>query len=133
MPVLDRGDATGGEAPPVTQALDLIDDRNRRVARPEKIGVQRVDDEAALHRSPGGDQRLSRDLAAEDAHPVLLRRAAPEEVQLELLEIEDRDQLVESRLAAGIAHGGRAYRRLRGRAISGAVRRAAVANLRTAP
>ena len=56
--------------------------------------MQRVDD-ALLDGAPRGDERLARDLAAEDAETHVLRASAAEEVHLELLEVEDDQQLVE--------------------------------------
>ena len=47
----------------------------------------------------GGDERLTGDLAAEHALAVLVGRAAAEQVDLDPLEIEQRDQILE-----GIRH-----------------------------
>ena len=56
--------------------------------------MQRVN-VAAVHRAARGDQRLPGHLAAEDPLAVLLRAAAAEDVHLELLQVEERDQPVE--------------------------------------
>ena len=44
---------------------------------------------------PGGNQRLPRDLATEHALAVLVGTDAPEQVHLELFELEEIDQIVE--------------------------------------
>ena len=54
--------------------------------------------------APRRDERLPRDLPAEDANPVLLRRPAAKEVQLQFLEIEDRHEEVERLLVARVRH-----------------------------
>ena len=56
--------------------------------------MQRVD-VAAVHGAARGDQRLPGHLAAEDPLAVLLRAPAAEDVHLELLQVEERDQPVE--------------------------------------
>ncbi len=45
----------------------------------------------------GGDERLPRDLAAEDPLQRLLRPPPAEDVDLDLLEVEQRDEGVEGR------------------------------------
>ncbi len=59
--------------------------------------MQRVHRPVGVDGAPGGDQRLRRDLAAEDALLVLVRARAPEQVHLERLELEELDQVVERR------------------------------------
>jgi hypothetical protein len=55
-------------------------------------------DPPIFHRSPGGDQCLARDLAAEDPLQILFRAAATEEIWLEHFEVEEGDQIVEGLL-----------------------------------
>ncbi len=71
--VLDRDDAPRGEAPTVADPVDLVQDRHGRVTRTQEVGVERVDEPAALaDRASGGDERLAGDLPAEDALAVLV-------------------------------------------------------------
>jgi hypothetical protein len=102
LPVLDRDDPAGGERAAVADAVDLVEDRHRRVARPEEIRVQRVDD-AARGGAARGDERLPRDLPADHALAVLLRAPSAEDVHLELLEIEELDQSVVGRRHAPLS------------------------------
>jgi hypothetical protein len=46
-------------------------------------------------RSTGGDERLAGDLATKDALTVFIGTDAPEQVHLELFELENVDQVVE--------------------------------------
>ena len=55
---------------------------------------------ARVDRAPGGDQRLPRDLAAEHPGRPVRRADAAEQVQLEPLEVEQRDEVVEGGLPA---------------------------------
>src|SRR5207247_2653935 len=73
-------------------ALDLVDDRDRRIARPHEISMQRMR-VTALDRARRSDQRLADHLAAEDPLPARLRAAPAEEIVLERLEIEDGQEL----------------------------------------
>jgi hypothetical protein len=51
----------------VAQAVDLVEDRHRRVAGAQEVGVQRVRGAALVLDRPGrGHQRLAGHLAAED-------------------------------------------------------------------
>ncbi len=93
--VLDPDHAPGGEALPVPDAVDLVDDRDRRVTGTQEVGVQRVHRAVGLHGAARRDQRLARDLPPEHPLAVLLGRDAAKEVHLEGFEIEQRDQVVE--------------------------------------
>ena len=61
--------------------------------------MQRVHRAVALRGAAGGDQRLAGDLAAEDPLQGLVRAAAPEDVDLDLLQVEQVDQLL-----GGVGH-----------------------------
>ena len=100
MAVLARGDAPGGEALAVADAVDVVDDRHLGIARQQEIGVHGMR-RPALDRAHGGDQRLADHLAAEHALPADLRAAAAEQVHLERLEIENVEQILD-----GGGHGG---------------------------
>ena len=95
LPVLDGDDPPGGEALAVADAVDLVDDRHLGVARQQKIGVQRMR-RARRHvdGAAGRHQRLPHHLAAEHPLPGVLRRAAAKQIDLELLEIEDRQEVL---------------------------------------
>ena len=85
--------------PAVADAVDLIDDRNGRIASAQKIGMQRMR-RPVFHGAAGGDQGLADHLAAEDALPADLWAQAAKEISLQRFEIEDGEQFVES-----AAHG----------------------------
>ena len=87
MPVLAGGDAAGGEALAVPDAVDIVDDGYLGIARQQEIGVHRMR-RPAFHRAHGGDQCLSDHLPAEHPLPPGLRREAAEQVDLQRLEIE---------------------------------------------
>src|ERR1700742_2196492 len=81
--MLDRGDAPGRVALAVAQPLDLVDDRDLRIAGQDEVAMDRM-------RQPSLDgaaccyHRLSDHLAAEYALPARLRAVAAEQVHLEL-------------------------------------------------
>lgn len=54
--------------------------------------MQRVHRPVALGRAAGGHQRLARHLSAEDPLEGLLRAPAPEDVDLDLLQVEQVDE-----------------------------------------
>jgi hypothetical protein len=77
---------------------------NWRGAGAEEVRGQRGHVALGLDGAGGGDERLAGDLPAEDPLAVLVGLAAPEDVLLDLLEVEELDQLVEGR-----SHGLAAY------------------------
>ena len=90
--MLDRLTATGREAAPVAQALDLVDDRRRRVAAEKEISVQRMGGgffDGALRR----DQSLGDHQPAENPLPADLRAAAPKQIVLDFLQIENVEKI----------------------------------------
>ena len=108
LAVLDGHHPAGGEALAVADAVDLVEDRDGRVAGAQEVGVERVDGSARVVDRPGGrHQRLAGDLAAEHPLPVLVGRHAAEDVDLDGLEVEQGDQVVErTRAAQGPAARG---------------------------
>ena len=56
--------------------------------------MHRVHLEALVDRPDRGDQRLGRDLTAEDPLPIGVRAVAPEEVGVERLDVEELDELL---------------------------------------
>src|SRR5204863_5588954 len=80
LAVLDADDAARGKALAIADAVDLVDDRDRRIAGPQEIAVQRVDMAVAVDRAGCRDQGLADDEAAEDALPADLRARAAVEI-----------------------------------------------------
>ena len=71
--VLDRHDSAGREAAAVANAIDLVQDRQGRVARAQEVGVEGVHQPGVLvDRAGRGDERLTGHLAAEHALAVLV-------------------------------------------------------------
>ena len=100
-PVLDRHDAARGEARPVADAVDVVDDRHLRVSGAEEVGVQRVHPPVLLvDRARRRHQRLPGDLPAEHALAILVRRDAAEQVDLDPLQVEQRDRDRRGRLTS---------------------------------
>ena len=99
LAVLDRDDAAGGEALAVADAVDLIDDRHLGIAAEQEIGVQRM-------RRPCATSSTVRQ-AATSAWPITwppntrcqptCGLAAAKQIHLERFEVEDREQVFESR------------------------------------
>ncbi len=101
LAVLDRDDTSRGEAAAVADPVDLVHDRHERVARPEEVGVQRVDEPLRFDGACRRHQRLTGDLTAEHPLALLLRRRnAAEQVDLDRLEVEHRHEVVEGVLHA---------------------------------
>ena len=92
----------------VAKAIHLVDDRDLHIAGSQEVGVEGV--HRSLHGLPRRDEGLAGDLAAEDALPVLVRADAPEQVDFELLQIEERDEAIQR-----FGHGAGASPRRRGR------------------
>jgi hypothetical protein len=102
LPVLDRRHAPRGEAAAVAQPLHEVDDRRGEIAGQDEVAVERVRGSIGLHGPAGGDQRLGQHLPAEHAPGADVAIRAAKDVDLELLEVEDREELVE-----GEGHGVR--------------------------
>src|SRR5882757_10291741 len=86
--VLDRGDPPGRIALAVTQALDLVDDRDFGIAGQDEIAMQRMR-QPAFDGAAGRYHRLSDHLAAEYPLPGRFRAVAAKQVHLDRFEIED--------------------------------------------
>jgi len=92
--VLDRDHAAGREALAIANAIDLVHDGNDGVAGEQEIGMERVRRPIGnIDGAAGGDQRLADHLAAINALPAHLRRAAAKEIDFDLLQIEDAQQI----------------------------------------
>jgi hypothetical protein len=99
LAVLDRDDPPRGERAAVAHPLDLVEDRHRRIAGAQEVGVQRVDVAGRVVDRPcRRHQRLAGHLAPEDALALLLWGDPSEEVHLDGLEIEHPDEVVDRRL-----------------------------------
>jgi len=98
VPVLDCDHTSRGEAAPVADPFDLVDDRNTGIAGAHEIAVQRVRS-AVFHGSGCGDERLADHLAAEYALPSDLRAAATKQVVFQRFKVENGQKAIE-----GVAH-----------------------------
>src|SRR5215469_7554240 len=97
LAVLNGRDPASGERPAVPDPVYEVDQRHGRVTRPDEVGVQRVHWPVFWHGAAGGDQRLTGHLPAEDPLPPLVLRApAPEDVELDPLEIKQLDHGIKS-------------------------------------
>ncbi len=89
----------------VADAVDLVHDRRGRIAGAQEVRVQRVHvalgfalADGFFDSAAGGDERLAGDLSAENALALLVWRLPAEDVDLDAFEIEELDEIVESRL-----------------------------------
>ena len=82
----------------VADAVDVVDDRDARIARAQEVRVQRVHVASGSTVRPAATSACARDLAAEHPLAVLVGAHATEQVDLELLELEQVDQIVERAL-----------------------------------
>ena len=103
LPALDGLHPAGGEVLAVPDAVHLVDDGTRHVARPQEVGVQRVR-QPGLHRPARGDQRLADDLAPEHRLPAEVARRPAEEVDLQRLEVEQAERIVQGGTRVGHGH-----------------------------
>ncbi|BFO21735.1 hypothetical protein SHKM778_81230 [Streptomyces sp. KM77-8] len=94
LAVLDRDHPTGGEGASVADAVDGVDDRGAGVAGAQEVRVQGVGGPVLGDGPPGGDQRLRRDLPAEDAGDDGAAGVAAEDVLLDLLEVEQIEEIL---------------------------------------
>jgi len=90
--MLDRGNTAGRIALTVAQPLDLVDDRNLRIARQDEIAMQRMG-QAAFDGAACRHHRLSDHLPTEHPLPARLRAVAAKQVHLDRLEIENGNQV----------------------------------------
>ena len=95
MAVLASGDAAGGEALAVPDAIDVVDDRHLGIAGQQEIGVHGMRRTAGVDGAHRCDQRLPDHLSAIDALPAGLRRAPAKQVHLERLEVEDIEHFLD--------------------------------------
>ena len=90
--VLNRANPAGRVALAVAQPLDLVDDRNLRIAGKDEIAMQRVR-QAAFDSAACRHHRLSDHLPAKHPLPARLRAVAAKQVHLNGLKIENRNQV----------------------------------------
>src|SRR6266852_552391 len=96
LPVLDPGYPAGGEGPAIADPFHQVNKRDSGVAWPDEIGMQRVHGPVRRDGAAGRDQRLPGHLAAEHPLPALvLRAAAAEDVDLDLLQVEEGHHTVQ--------------------------------------
>ncbi len=96
--VLHGHHAPRREALAVADAVDFVEDRNLRIARTQKVRVQRVD-VALIHGAPRRHECLGGDLSTEDALTLLVGLDPAEDVLLDRLEVEQVDEEIE-----GVGH-----------------------------
>ncbi|PRD36378.1 UNVERIFIED_CONTAM: hypothetical protein NCL1_08867 [Trichonephila clavipes] len=94
LAVLDRLHRAGGEALAVAHALDLVDDRRRRVAGTQEVGMQRMRQALAVDRAAGRHQGLAQHLAAEHVLAEVIVALATEQVDFQVFQIEQLQQLL---------------------------------------
>ncbi len=92
-PVLNGHHAPGRKGAAVADAVHLVEDGHGGVAGPQEVRVQRVHT-PVVHGSSRRHQCLTGDLTAEDALAFLVELGAPEDVDLNGLEVEEVDQEV---------------------------------------
>ena len=96
LAVLDSRDASRRERPAVPDAVHQVNQRHRRIAWADEVGVQRVHRAVFRHGPARGNERLTGHLAAEYPLPALvLRAAAAEDVDLDLLQVEEGHHAVQ--------------------------------------
>jgi hypothetical protein len=103
LALLHRDHAAIGEAAALEIADDAEDDRVVLVARAHEIGVERVALLAVIHRALGGLERLRDHLAAEHPADAAGEAGAAIEIGVDLLDIEQRGELLTS--SAGVGSG----------------------------
>ena len=94
LPVLDGDDPTSPERSTVADPLDLVQDRNGRIARSQEVGVERVSS-AGFDRPVGSDEGLAGDLSTEDPLAALVGTLATEDVALDRFEVEQANEVVD--------------------------------------
>ena len=92
--MLDGDAVPSGETLAVSDAVDLVDDRNGGIAGENEVSVEGVR-RPVVDGSCGGDKRLRNDEAAEDALPSDLGTATAIDVVLDPFEIEYRQKVVD--------------------------------------
>ena len=95
LPVLDGDDAARGEGAAVADPVDGVDDRRARVPGAQEVRVQGVGGPVVGDGASGGDERLGRHLAAEDAGDEGRAGCAAEDVLLDLLQVEQIEEGLE--------------------------------------
>ena len=105
--VLDGHDASGGERATVADAVDVVEDRHARIAGTQEVGVQRVHLAVGLDGAGGGHQRLAGHLPTEHPLGLDIGARAPEDVDLDRLEVEQGDEVVDGLLHATSCQTGR--------------------------
>ena len=89
LALLHRDDAAIGEAAAFEIADDAVDDRVILVARAHEIGVNRVRDLVAVHRSLSGLESLCDNLPSEHAADAAGKAGAAIEIGVDLLDVEE--------------------------------------------
>jgi hypothetical protein len=106
LAVLLCHDSPGGERATVPDAVDVVEDGDRRVARAQEVPVKRVRD-APLDRAAGRDEGLCGDQASKDAGPAVTWAETAVEIDVEGLDVEAFEE------AGEVGHPGEVARRER--------------------
>ncbi len=95
--VLNRDDAAIGEAAAIARTVNLVDYGRPDVSPAQKIGVQRVSN-AVIHGMLRSRQRLTHHLTAENLWAADITAVAAENIVLDALELQQRNQVFEGRI-----------------------------------
>ncbi|CAM5487929.1 hypothetical protein SVIOM74S_05735 [Streptomyces violarus] len=94
LAVLDGDHPARGEGTAVADPVDGVDDGRAGIAGAQEVRVERVRGPVLGDRAPGGDERLGRDLPAEDAGDDGGPGPATEDVLLDLLQVEQIEEVL---------------------------------------
>lgn len=91
-PVLDRLDPPGREAAAIANAIDIIDDVVVWIAREQEVTMQRMHGAVFINGLAGGGKRLAQHLPAVHALPADAGPWSAEQVVLQPLQSQGRDE-----------------------------------------
>jgi hypothetical protein len=94
LAVLDGDHPARGEGAAVADPVDRVDDGCAGIAGAQEVRVERVRGPVLGDRAPGGDERLGRDLPAEDPGDDGGPGPATEDVLLDLLQVEQIEEVL---------------------------------------
>jgi len=87
LAVLNGDNSSGGKAPAITDAIDLVDDRNRWITGTHEVTVQGVNDPICFNGSLGSYKCLPDHLAPKHPLPSHIGAFTPVEILLYSLEV----------------------------------------------
>jgi hypothetical protein len=92
LSVLDGSDAARGEARPVAQPINEVDDWRPEISREDEIPMRRMSFAVAIYRSARGDERLREHLASIDSAGAQIAVSSAIDVDLEGLEVKQGEK-----------------------------------------